>query len=65
MQTPPANMTHEELERWHYANGDTVLAQCHSLAAEGEAAQDEAEEREAEAYRDGYDDGYAKKRAKR
>ncbi len=30
-------MTHEELERWHYANGDTALAAAHAAAADGAA----------------------------
>ena len=34
MKTPPTNLSHEELERWHYANGDTVLAAVHGDAAE-------------------------------
>jgi polyhydroxyalkanoate synthesis regulator phasin len=44
MKTPPTNMTHEELERWHYADGDTALATMHAVAADGEAAIDEAEQ---------------------
>lgn len=33
--TPPPNMTPDELERWHYANGDTVLAEIYRQIAEG------------------------------
>lgn len=42
----PTNLTHDELERWHYANGNVQAAALHAIAADGEAALDEAEEAE-------------------
>lgn len=39
MKTPPTNMAHEELERWHYADGDTALATMHAVAADGEECE--------------------------
>ncbi len=48
MKTPPTNMTHEELERWHYANGDTALAAVHAAAADGEAAVEAATDAESD-----------------
>ncbi len=47
-KTPPTNMTHEELERWHYANGDTALAALHAAAADGEAAVEAAADAESD-----------------
>lgn len=44
----PTNMTHDELERWHYANGNVQAAALHAITADGEAAMDEAEEAESE-----------------
>jgi len=46
VKTPPTNMTHDELERWHYADGDTALAALHAVAADGEAAIEAADEAE-------------------
>jgi hypothetical protein len=39
MKTPPTNLSPEELERWHYANGDTALAaaHAHARAVDGDA----------------------------
>lgn len=44
----PANMTHDELERWHYANGNVQAAALHAIASDGEAATEAAEEAESE-----------------
>lgn len=37
MKTPPTNLSPEELERWHYANGDTALAAAYASAVDGDA----------------------------
>lgn len=42
----PTNLTHDELERWHYANGNVQAAALHAIAADGEEAIDAAEEAE-------------------
>lgn len=54
----PSNMTPEELERWHYANGDTTSAALYGRVVDGdeelheEIANAEVDREQAERERD-------------